>query len=247
MASKKEDKNATMGQIINDKDKKPETSYLSSREDKLKSLNVTIAQVEKQFGKGSIQKLGSKVGVEYPHISTGIVSFDKATGIGGLPRGRIIEIYGPESAGKTSFCLNLIARAQKSGGLAALVDVEHALDPSFAQKLGVNVDDLIVTQPSSGEDALEITESLIRSNALDVLIVDSVSALIPKAEIEGNFGDSVMGSQARLMSQAMRKLTSAVSNSNTILIFINQIRMKLAVMYGSPECVVPETMVEIEL
>ena len=236
MASKK-DKDVSMGQIINDKDAKRTEILSASREDKLKNLSGAISQIEKQFGKGSVQKLGDKVGVEYPHIETGIVSFDRATGIGGLPRGRIIEVFGPESAGKTSFCLNLVSKVQKAGGLAALIDVEHALDPAFAQKLGVNVDDLIVAQPDSGEEALEIAESLIRSNSLDVLIVDSTAALVPKAEIEGSMGDAVMGGQARLLSQAMRKLTGPISRSGAVVIFISQIRMKIG-------CVAPSTKIQ---
>ncbi len=204
-------------------------------EDKKKSLEQTILQIEKKYGNGSIMRLNDKSITPVDTISTGSLPLDIALGVGGLPKGRVIEIYGPESSGKTTLTLHALAQAQKSGGTAAFIDAEHALDPSYAQKLGVNVEELMVSQPDSGEQALEITESLIRSNAVDLIVVDSVAALVPKAEIEGQMGDSHMGLQARLMSQALRKLTSAIHKTNTILIFINQIRMKIGIVYGSPE------------
>src|SRR6266404_5395240 len=199
-------------------------------------LEVTLAQIEKQFGKGSILRLGSKDAiVPVAVISTGSISLDAAMGIGGFPRGRISEIFGPESSGKTTIALHVVAEAQKKGGMAAFIDVEHALDPAYARKLGVDVDNLLVSQPDFGEQALEITNALITSGSIDVLVVDSVAALVPKAELEGEMGDSHMGLQARLMSQALRKLTGIVSKSNTCLIFINQIREKIGVMFGNPE------------
>lgn len=204
--------------------------------DKQKALELAVAQIEKQFGKGSIMKLGSSSAkLKVDIISTGSLSLDIATGIGGVPRGRITEIFGPESSGKTTIALQVIAQAQKAGGTAAFVDVEHALDPSYAKNLGVNIEDLYVAQPDTGEQALEIVESMVRSNAIDAVVLDSVAALVPRAEIEGDMGDSHMGLQARLMSQALRKLTAVVSKSNTCVIFINQIREKIGVMFGNPE------------
>jgi recombination protein RecA len=202
---------------------------------KIKSLDMAIEQIEKDHGKGSIMKLGDKPAAKIEAISTGSISLDAALGIGGVPRGRIMEIYGPESSGKTTVCLHIIAEAQKTGGLAAFIDTEHALDTNYAQKLGVDIGNLLVSQPEYGEQALEICETLVRSNALDVIVVDSVAALTPRAEIEGEMGDAVMGMQARLMSQALRKLTAAVSKSNVVLIFTNQLRDKIGVMFGSPE------------
>ncbi|MCI0473130.1 MAG: recombinase RecA [Ignavibacteria bacterium] len=205
------------------------------RANKLKSLDMAIDQIEKDHGKGSIMKLGDKPAAKLESISTGSISLDAALGIGGVPRGRIIEIYGPESSGKTTVCLHIIAEAQKTGGLAAFIDTEHAMDTNYAQKLGVDISNLLISQPEYGEQALEICETLVRSNALDVIVVDSVAALTPRAEIEGEMGDAVMGMQARLMSQALRKLTAAVSKSNVVLIFTNQLRDKIGVMFGSPE------------
>jgi recombination protein RecA len=202
---------------------------------KLRSLEIAIEQIEKDHGKGAVMKLGDKPIAKLSSISTGSISLDVALGIGGVPRGRIIEIYGPESSGKTTVCLHIIAEAQRNGGLAAFIDTEHALDTSYAQKLGVDVGNLLISQPEYGEQALEICETLVRSNALDVIVVDSVAALTPRAEIEGEMGDSVMGMQARLMSQALRKLTAAVAKSNVVLIFTNQLRDKIGVMFGSPE------------
>src|SRR5438128_77078 len=203
--------------------------------DRQKALEAALAQIERAFGKGSAMKLGSKETMQVESISTGSLGLDIALGIGGLPRGRIIEIYGPESSGKTTLALHAIAEAQKTGGSAAFVDAEHALDPIYARKLGVNVDALIVSQPDTGEQALEIVDTLVRSNAIDVLVVDSVAALVPRAEIEGEMGDSHVGVQARLMSQALRKLTGSISRSRCTVIFINQLRMKIGVMYGNPE------------
>src|SRR5205085_3410706 len=203
--------------------------------EKLRSLQIAIEQIEKSHGKGSIMKLGDGVITKIDAITTGSISLDNALGVGGIPRGRIIEIYGPESSGKTTVCLHVIAEAQKKGGLAAFIDTEHALDTGYAKKLGVDVENLLISQPEYGEQALEIVETLVRSNALDVIVVDSVAALTPRAEIEGEMGDSHMGLQARLMSQALRKLTGAVSKSNLSLIFTNQLRDKIGVMFGSPE------------
>jgi len=201
-----------------------------------KAIDLAVSQIEKQFGKGSIMRLGSKEAiVPISVIPTGSISFDAALGVGGFPRGRVVEVFGPESSGKTTITLQVIAEAQKTGGMAAFVDAEHALDPAYAKKLGVDVDNLLVSQPDYGEQALEITEALVRSNAIDVLVVDSVAALVPKAELDGEMGDSHMGLQARLMSQALRKLTGTVSKSRTCLIFINQIREKIGVMFGNPE------------
>jgi recombination protein RecA len=204
--------------------------------ERVKAIDLALAQIEKQFGKGSIMRLGSKEAiVPIAVISTGAISFDAALGVGGFPRGRVVEIFGPESSGKTTIALQVIAEAQKTGGMAAFVDAEHALDPGYAKKLGVDVDNLLVSQPDYGEQALEIVEALVRSNAIDVLVVDSVAALVPKAELDGEMGDSHMGLQARLMSQALRKLTGTVAKSRTCLIFINQIREKIGVMFGNPE------------
>src|SRR4030088_2507270 len=204
--------------------------------ERARALEQTLAQIEKQFGKGSILRLGSKDAiVPVAVISTGSISLDAALGVGGLPRGRVCEIFGPESSGKTTIALQVVAEAQKKGGIAAFIDVEHALDPAYARKLGVDVDNLLVSQPDYGEQALEITNALITSGSIDVLVVDSVAALVPKAELDGEMGDSFMGVHARLMSQAMRKLTGIVSKSNTCLIFINQIREKIGVMFGNPE------------
>lgn len=204
--------------------------------DKTKALESALAQIERAFGKGSAMRLGQKgAQIEIEAISTGSLGLDIALGIGGLPKGRIVEVYGHESSGKTTLALHVIAEAQKKGGVCAFVDAEHALDPSYAKKLGVKIDELIVSQPDSGEQALEITDTLVRSGGVDVLIVDSVAALVPKAELEGEMGDSHMGLQARLMSQALRKLTSSVSKSNTLVIFINQVRMKIGLVFGNPE------------
>jgi recombination protein RecA len=205
-------------------------------DERARAIDLAFAQIEKQFGKGSIMRLGSKEAiVPISVISTGAISFDAALGVGGVPRGRVVEIFGPESSGKTTIALQVIAQAQAQGGMAAFVDAEHALDPGYAKKLGVDVDNLLVSQPDYGEQALEITEALVRSGAIDVLVVDSVAALVPKAELDGEMGDSHMGLQARLMSQALRKLTGTVSKSRTCLIFINQIREKIGVMFGNPE------------
>jgi len=203
--------------------------------DKDKALAAALSQIERNFGKGSIMRLGEASSIEVEAISTGSLGLDIALGIGGLPKGRIVEIFGPESSGKTTLALHVIAEAQKAGGICAFVDAEHALDPIYARKLGVNVDDLLISQPDAGEQALEITDTLVRSGAIDVLVIDSVAALTPRAELEGEMGDSLPGLQARLMSQAMRKLTSSISKSKCLVIFINQIRMKIGVMYGSPE------------
>jgi recombination protein RecA len=201
-----------------------------------KNLGLAISQIEKEFGKGSIMRLGDEFShVDVPAISTGALALDIALGIGGIPRGRVIEIYGPESSGKTTLCLHVIANAQKAGGVGAIIDAEHAVDPAYASKIGVKTEDLLISQPDCGEDALNIAEALIRSNAVDVLVVDSVAALVPRAEIEGQMGDSHMGLQARLMSQALRKLTGAISRSRTCCIFTNQIREKIGVMFGNPE------------
>ncbi len=208
----------------------------TSKDGKKQALDLALTQIEKQFGKGAIMKLGgAEAAADIAAISTGSLTLDMALGIGGLPRGRVIEIFGPESSGKTTLCLHAIAEAQKAGGAAAFIDAEHALDVSYAKKLGVQTDDLLIAQPDTGEQALEIAETLVRSGALDIIVVDSVAALVPRAEIEGEMGDSHMGLQARLMSQALRKLTGAISKSQAALIFINQIRMKIGVMFGNPE------------
>lgn len=203
--------------------------------EKDKALDAALSQIERAFGKGSIMRLGQNQHMDIEAISTGSLGVDIALGIGGLPKGRIVEIYGPESSGKTTLALSVIAQAQKKGGTCAFIDAEHALDPAYAKKIGVEIDNLLISQPDAGEQALEIADTLVRSGAIDVLVIDSVAALVPKAELEGEMGDSHMGLQARLMSQALRKLTSTVSRSNTLIIFINQIRMKIGVMFGSPE------------
>ncbi|WP_300298764.1 recombinase RecA [Ferrovibrio sp.] len=203
--------------------------------DKSKALEAALSQIERTYGKGSVMKLGARQNVEIESISTGSLGLDIALGIGGLPRGRIIEVYGPESSGKTTIALHVVAEAQKKGGTCAFVDAEHALDPSYARKLGVNVGELLISQPDTGEQALEIADTLVRSGAIDVLVIDSVAALVPQAELEGEMGDTHVGLQARLMSQALRKLTASISKSNTMVIFINQIRMKIGVMFGNPE------------
>jgi recombination protein RecA len=219
-----------------DERSRTEERNIERNNERVKAIDLALAQIEKQFGKGSIMRLGSKEAiVPIAVISTGAISFDAALGVGGFPRGRVVEIFGPESSGKTTIALQVIAEAQKTGGMAAFVDAEHALDPGYAKKLGVDVDNLLVSQPDYGEQALEITEALVRSNAIDVLVVDSVAALVPKAELDGEMGDSHMGLQARLMSQALRKLTGTVAKSRTCLIFINQIREKIGVMFGNPE------------
>jgi len=218
------------------KKEKSEKTIEKETDQRKQAIDAALGQIEKQFGKGSIMRLGADTRMaEMNVISTGSLDLDIALGIGGFPTGRIVEVYGPESSGKTTLTLSAIAQCQKKGGIAAFIDAEHALDPSYAKKLGVNVDDLLVAQPDNGEEALEICESLVRSNAIDLIVIDSVAALVPKAEIEGDMGDSHMGLQARLMSQALRKLTGTISKSNTIVIFINQIRMKIGVMFGSPE------------
>lgn len=206
-----------------------------SDKDRSKALEVAISQIEKQFGKGSIMRLGSEGVAEIQVIPTGSIGLDAALGVGGYPRGRVVEIYGPESSGKTTLALNAVAQAQKAGGSAAYIDAEHALDLAYAERLGVNINDLLVSQPDTGEQALEVTETLVRSGALDVIVIDSVAALVPRAEIEGDMGDSLPGLQARLMSQALRKLTAAISKGQATVIFINQIRMKIGVMFGNPE------------
>ena len=217
-------------------EKKPELKVVNMDDnDKNKALEAALGQIERTYGKGSIMKLGENSVVEIESISTGSLGLDIALGIGGLPRGRVVEIYGPESSGKTTLALHVAAEAQKAGGVCAFVDAEHALDPVYAKKLGVKVEDLLISQPDTGEQALEIADTLVRSGAVDVLVIDSVAALVPRAELEGDMGDSHVGLQARLMSQALRKLTSSISKSRTTVIFINQIRMKIGVMYGSPE------------
>src|ERR671916_911777 len=208
---------------------------ISMDSDRQKALEAALAQIDRAFGKGSAMRLGSREAIEIETISTGSLGLDIALGVGGFPRGRVIEIYGPESSGKTTLALHAVAEAQKKGGICAFVDAEHALDPIYARKLGVKVDDLLISQPDAGEQALEIADTLVRSGAVDVLVVDSVAALVPRAELEGEMGDSQPGMQARLMSQALRKLTASINRSNTMVIFINQIRMKIGVMYGSPE------------
>ncbi len=205
------------------------------RLDRQKALELTLSQIEKQFGKGSIMRLGQETKFEIPAISTGSLALDLALGIGGVPRGRVVEIFGPESSGKTTLSLNIIAETQRAGGVAAFIDAEHALDPTYAKTVGVNLDELLVSQPDTGEQALEIAETLVRSNAVDVVVIDSVAALVPRAEIEGEMGDQFVGLQARLMSQALRKLTAAIARSKTCCIFINQLREKIGVMFGNPE------------
>jgi len=221
---------------MSDKEKKPELRIVEMEDkEKGKALEAALSQIERAYGKGSIMKLGENSVVEMESISTGSLGLDIALGIGGLPRGRIIEIYGPESSGKTTLTLHAVAQAQKEGGVCAFVDAEHALDPVYAKKLGVNVENLLISQPDAGEQALEIADTLVRSGAVDLIVVDSVAALVPRAELEGEMGDHHVGLQARLMSQALRKLTSTIAKSNTTIIFINQIRMKIGVMFGSPE------------
>ncbi len=215
--------------------KRDEKEALKGQGERTKALELALAHIEKQFGKGSIMKMGQETHVMVESIPTGALSLDLAIGVGGIPRGRVIEIYGPESSGKTTLSLSVIAEAQKKGGVAAFIDAEHAFDSTYAKKLGVNLDDLLISQPDSGEQALEICETLVKSSALDVVVIDSVAALVPRAEIEGEMGDSHMGLQARLMSQALRKLTSSISKSKTSVIFINQIREKIGVMFGNPE------------
>jgi recombination protein RecA len=210
-------------------------SMVEDRSERAKAIEAALAQIDKQFGKGSIMRLGSREKIDVPAIPTGSLSLDAALGVGGMPRGRVVEIYGPESSGKTTLALHVIAEAQKRGGMAAFIDAEHALDALYAGKLGVDTDNLLVSQPDSGEQALEIAEVLIRSGAVDVLVIDSVAALVPRSELEGEMGDAQMGLQARLMSQALRKLTSIVAKSKTCLIFINQLREKIGVMFGNPE------------
>ena len=219
-----------------DQDMKPATANINQNPERQKALDAALAQIERAFGKGSVMKLnGENNPLQVEAVSTGSIGLDIALGIGGLPRGRITEIYGPESSGKTTLALHVIAEAQKMGGTCAIVDAEHALDPSYAKKLGVDVDNLLISQPDAGEQALEIADTLVRSGAIDVLVVDSVAALVPRAELEGEMGDTHVGLQARLMSQALRKLTGSISKSRCIVIFINQIRMKIGVMFGSPE------------
>ena len=208
---------------------------MSEAEKRTRAIQMAVAQIERQFGKGSIMRMGEEKGISIPTISSGSLAVDAALGIGGLPRGRVVEVYGPESSGKTTIALHAIAEGQKSGGTAAFIDAEHAMDASYARNLGVNIDDLLVSQPDSGEQALEIAEVLVRSGAIDILVIDSVAALVPRAELEGEMGDSHVGLQARLMSQALRKLTGIVSKSKTCLVFINQIREKIGVMFGNPE------------
>jgi len=214
---------------------KPEATQVTGDAEKRKSLETTLSKIEKDFGKGAIMRLGDKTGVGVESIPTGILSLDVALGIGGVPRGRIVEIYGPESSGKTTLAQHIIAEAQNKGGIAAFIDAEHALDPEYAKNLGVNIDELLLSQPDTGEQALEITEELVRSGAIDVIVIDSVAALVPKAEIDGEMGDSHMGLQARLMSQALRKLTGIVGKTKTTVIFINQLRQKIGIMFGNPE------------
>jgi recombination protein RecA len=219
------------GERVNDKD----GGVMSMSVDKAKAVDSAMSQIDRQFGKGAIMKLGSRPIVDVPVISSGSIALDRALGVGGLHRGRVIEIFGPESSGKTTLALHAVANAQRKGGIAAFIDAEHALDINYARKLGVNCDELLVSQPDTGEQALEITDMLLRSGAIDVLVIDSVAALVPRAEIEGEMGDSHMGLQARLMSQALRKLTGTIGKTNTCLIFINQIRMKIGVVFGNPE------------
>ena len=215
--------------------KKNTIDKTKSKGDKIKQLQDALGQIDRQFGEGAVMRMGDKVHVKIPSISTGSIGLDKALGIGGLPKGRVVEIYGPESSGKTTLTLETIAQCQKQGGTAAFIDAEHALDPVYANKLGVNVDDLLVSQPDTGEQALEIADVLVKSGGIDILVIDSVAALVPRAEIEGEMGDHHVGLQARLMSQALRKITGNVQRSNTLVIFINQIRYKIGVMFGSPE------------
>ncbi len=221
--------------MANKKESKEAATQLTEAEQRRKALESTLSSLEKDFGKGTVMKLGEKTSMKVDVVSTGLLSLDMALGVGGLPRGRVIEVFGPESSGKTTVALQAVAQVQKTGGIAAFIDAEHALDPAYAKNLGVNIDDLYISQPSCGEDALEIAEALLRSGAVEIVVVDSVAALVPRAEIDGDMGDSFVGVQARLMSQAMRKLTGVVSKTNSIALFINQIREKVGVFYGSPE------------
>lgn len=221
--------------MANKKDSKEAATHLTEVEQRRKALESTLSSIEKDFGKGTVMKLGEKTSMKVDVVSTGLLSLDMALGVGGFPRGRVIEVFGPESSGKTTVALQAVAQVQKGGGIAAFIDAEHALDPAYAKNLGVNIDDLYISQPNCGEDALEIAEALLRSGAVDIVVVDSVAALVPRAEIDGEMGDSFVGVQARLMSQAMRKLTGVVSRTNSIALFINQIREKVGVMYGNPE------------
>ena len=220
---------------VKEKDTETAATTSTTAEAKAKALNLAIEKIEKDFGKGSIMRLGDKPSVQVDVIPTGALSLDVALGVGGIPRGRIVEIYGPESSGKTTLAQHIVAECQKKGGIAAFVDAEHALDPEYAKNLGVDIDSLLISQPDTGEQALEITEELVRSGAIDIIVVDSVAALVPKDEIEGAMEDKQMGLQARLMSKALRKLTGIVGKTNTTVIFINQLRMKIGVMYGNPE------------
>ena len=220
---------------MSEKNDKNDKNDKSDKKDKKSTLDSVMANIEKQFGKGSIMKMGENKKLEIESIPTGALSLDIALGIGGLPKGRIVEVYGPESSGKTTLALHMVAEAQRIGGTAAYIDVENALDPVYAEKIGVNIDEMLVSQPDTGEQALQIVDMLVRSEAVDIVVVDSVAALVPRAEIEGEMGDSFMGLQARLMSQALRKLTGSISKSKTVCIFINQLRDKIGVMFGSPE------------
>ncbi len=219
--------------MVDTKDREREKKVVQS--DRSKALELALLQIEKEFGKGAIMRMGANVRFDVPVISTGALALDLALGIGGVPRGRVVEIYGPEAGGKTSLTLSIVAEAQRNGGVAAFIDAEHALDPTYAKKLGVNLDELLISQPDTGEQALQIAETLVRSNAVDVVVIDSVAALVPRAEIEGEMGDQHVGLQARLMSQALRKLTAVISKSKTCAIFINQLREKIGVMFGNPE------------
>lgn len=221
--------------MVKREEKEERKEEKSTGQERIRALELTLAQIEKQFGKGSIMKLGQETRAKVESIPTGSIALDMAIGVGGIPRGRVIEIFGPESSGKTTLSLSIISEAQKRGGVCAFIDAEHAFDSTYAKKLGVNLDDLLISQPDSGEQALEICEALVRSSAVDVIVIDSVAALVPRAEIEGEMGESHMGLQARLMSQALRKLTSSISKSKTSVIFINQIREKIGVMFGNPE------------
>lgn len=216
-------------------DKKDMKNLESTQQEKLRALEMTLSSIEKEFGKGTVMKLGEKTAMKVDTVPTGCLDLDMALGVGGIPKGRIIEVFGPESSGKTTVALHVVAEVQKMGGAAAFIDAEHALDPAYAKNLGVNIDELYVSQPNCGEDALEIAEALLRSGAIDIVVIDSVAALVPRAEIDGEMGDSFVGIQARLMSQAMRKLTGVVAKTNAIALFINQIREKVGVMYGNPE------------
>ena len=217
------------------REKKAAQAAESARDERVLALDRALADLDKQFGRGTVMKLGGKTNMQVDAVPTGCLELDLALGVGGIPRGRIVEVFGPESSGKTTVALHVVAEVQKKGGIAAFIDAEHALDPAYARRLGVNIDDLYVSQPNTGEDALEIAEALIRSGAIDIVVVDSVAALVPRAEIDGEMGDSFVGLQARMMSQAMRKLAGVVSKTNSIALFINQLREKVGVMYGNPE------------